>query len=43
MLRFCQHYLSYRSVGIDRAAAVRFAWIATVSGVALVPLRSVRR
>jgi hypothetical protein len=43
MVRFYQHYLTYRSVGIARADALRFAWMVAVSGATPVPVRAPRR
>ncbi len=43
MLRLYRHYRSYRTAGLSRADAFRFAWIVATLGVSPAPLRGTHR
>ncbi len=43
MVRFYQHYRTYRSVGIARADALRFAWMVVGAGASPIQVRAPRR
>lgn len=43
MVRLYQHYLTYRSAGLARGDALRYAWIVVVEGASPIPVRAPRR